>query len=273
MMKLKQFPGLKSKLDKITEELKPLPDKSNEELPACFLLPQERIAPSEVLRSALFGIGSRKKRQQVTEHPIFTCGGTQITYTGQELDQGDLDVFMAAIRMAYDNGKAFKFTSSVYAFQKLLNLPMCGSSAERIKASFKRMTTATVTIKNNEYRYYGHLIDSFKLSKKDNTYKLRLNPEMSQLFQDGYTRINWESRRKLRGDLGRRLQALVLSHEAPSNRPQRYTTETLRRLCRSEESDERKFNARVRKYMRIFETDGQIKTWTLRKNTLHYTRT
>ena len=248
-------------------------NKANKQLPIYLLAPQEHVAPSEVLRSALFGIGSRRERQQFTEHPIFTCGETKITYTGQSLDQGDLDIFMAAVRMAYDNGKSFELKCSIYAFQRMLGLAIGKSSRDRIKASFKRLTSGTIMLKNDRYQYYGHLIDSFSLDKRSDRYDLTLNPKLSQLFRDGYTRIDWQRRLKIRSDLGKRLQALILSHKAPSKRPQRYTTETLKKLCGSTDADESRFKTKVRRHMREFRTDGQVKSWTLQGNILYYTRT
>lgn len=242
-------------------------------LPVCFLTSQDRVAPSEILRSALFGIGSRKKREQLTNHPIFICGETKITYTGQELDQRDLDVFMAAIRMAYDNEKELEMKCSLYAMQKMLDLKIGGSNREHIKLSFERLTSGTINIKNDRYHYCGHLIESFLLDKATNSYILKINSRLGQLFQSGYTRINWRQRCKIRSNLGKRLHSLVLSHAAPAKRPQRYTTENIKKLCRSKDSDERRFKAKIRQHMRTFKETGEVKTWTLQKNTLYYTRT
>lgn len=247
-------------------------NKIDDDLPIYLLAPQERVAPSEVLRSALFGIGSRQKRKQLTDHPIFACGGTRITYTGEQLDQSDLDVFMAALRMAYDNGRSLEMTCSIYAFQRLLNLTDCKSSRDRVKASFKRLTTGTIAIKNDKLCYYGHLVNGFKLDKSLGRYKLQLNSEMGQLFRDGYTRINWETRRKIRTDLGRRMQALVLSHEASRNRPQCYKTDTLKKLCGSNETNDRKFKTKIRKCMRTLRFEGEVKDWSFRDDILRYTR-
>lgn len=246
--------------------------EANDKLPIHFLRPQDRVAPSEVLRSALFGIGSRKKREHFTEHLIFAQGETKITYTGRQLDQGDLDVFMAAIKTAYDNDKAFEIKCSLYAFQQALGLTVGKSGRDRIKSSFKRLTAGTITIRNSRYYYSGHLVDSFLLDREKNTYTLRLNPKLSQLFRDGYTRIDWGVRCKLRSDLGRRLQALVLSHKAPITCPQRHTMATLMELCCCADSDERRFKARIRRNMRILEAEGQIRNWTLQRNVLYYTR-
>ena len=260
---------IQDEVEKLKKKLR-LP--TDDQLPVYLLRPQDRVAPSEVLRSALFGIGSRKKRGELTERPIFVHGETKITYTGHQLDQGDLDVFMAAIKMAYDNDKTFEMKCSMHVFQQMLGLTPGKSGRDRIKSSFKRLTTGTIAIKNSKYYYYGHLVDSFLLDREKNTYTLMLNPKLSQLFRDGYTRIDWEIRRKLRSDLGRRLQALVLSHEAPIDRPQRYTMGTLMKLCCCTDSDERRFKARIRRNMRTLETEGQIRNWTLQKSVLSYTR-
>ncbi|MEM7495498.1 MAG: plasmid replication initiator TrfA [Myxococcota bacterium] len=237
-----------------------------------------RPAPSEILRSALFGVSSKKRsRAQLTNHPIFTCGDTQVTYTGEQLDQGDLDLYMAALKMVWGQGykasdSSYEFVCTVHDFQKLLNLSKCGTSGERIKESFTRMTSCSLTIKSKGMNYCGTLIVGFVLDTANGTYKLEFNSKMAALFRHGCTYINWNVRRMIKGELARRVQALVLSHKASGNQPQSYKTATLKKLCCSGDSNERRFKANVRKTMGMLQLYGDVKDWSFRGDILRYTR-
>ncbi|MEM7495942.1 MAG: plasmid replication initiator TrfA [Myxococcota bacterium] len=233
-----------------------------------------RLFPSEPLRSALFGIGSRKRRTRCEKRTVFACGNTQITYTGEYLNQGDLDVFMAALKMTRDVGK-WQIFFSLLDFQKLLGLAKCGSSGTYIKASLNRLHTGSVVFENKERKisYHGHFIDAFLQEEATGKYSVRVNREIGQLYRTGCTCIDWEKRRKIKSDLGRRLQTLILSHRASAENPQRYRTETLKKLCDSVTCDNDKFKDTVRKRMRDLQVLGEVKTWGFRRNIFWYVRT
>lgn len=233
-----------------------------------------RLFPSEPLRSALFGIGSRKRRTQCEMRPVFACGDTQITYTGEYLNQGDLDVFMAALKMVRDVGK-WGISFNLLDFQKLLGLSKCGSSGTYIKKSLTRLHTGSVVFENKERKisYHGHFIDAFSQEETTGKYSVRINPEIGQLYRTGCTCIDWEKRRKIKSDLGRRLQTLILSHKASAENPQRYRTETLKKLCDSVIRDNDKFKDAVRKRMRDLQVLGEVKRWGFRRDIFWYART
>ena len=70
--------------------------------------------PSCVLRSALFGVVRRGWRKAVEGAEIAAWKGVTIRYTGWRLDQGDLDVWKAVLRLATNQalGEPLYFTES-----------------------------------------------------------------------------------------------------------------------------------------------------------------
>ncbi|MEM7588932.1 MAG: plasmid replication initiator TrfA [Myxococcota bacterium] len=233
---------------------------------------QQTAVPNEALRSALFGIVPKGKRAQVKNKLMFACGSTSITFTGELLNQSDLDVFMAAIRKIYDSG-LFSSDCSLYWLRKTLGLAKGKSSSERIKDSLERLTEATIKIQTSKVDYCGHPIDYFKFDKRIQRYKLKINPHIAGLFQQGYARIDLETRYSLKGDLAKFLHGLVASHDAPYDRPQKYSLEKLRKLCNSQDGNDRRFKANIKKIMKEFKEKNIICNWGIDGNIFWFTKT
>ncbi|MEM7589374.1 MAG: RepB family plasmid replication initiator protein [Myxococcota bacterium] len=236
------------------------------------LLLQQTAIPNTVLRSSLFGIISKGKREQVKNKMMFTCGSTSITFTGELLGQDDLDVFMASIKKIYDSG-SFCANCSLYWLRKTLGLAKGKSSSDRIKASLERLTEATIKIRTSKVYYCGHPIDYFKFDKRVQRYKLKINPDIAGLFQQGYAKVNLETRYKLKGDFAKFLHGLVASHEAPYHRPQKYSLGKLRGLCNSQDGNNSRFKASIKKVMTQFKESNIICNWGIDGNIFWFTKT
>src|SRR5436305_6064793 len=59
-----------------------------------------RGAPNDILRSALFAAIQGKGRAFLKQHLIVAYDGNQIKYTGEQLDQSDLDVWEYVLHLA-----------------------------------------------------------------------------------------------------------------------------------------------------------------------------
>jgi TrfA protein len=59
-----------------------------------------RAVPNGFLRSALFGAIAKGRRRYLERELIATVEGVEIRYTGQRLDQGDLDVWASILSRA-----------------------------------------------------------------------------------------------------------------------------------------------------------------------------
>ena len=72
----------------------------NTQLVLPYFTKLERIVPSSVARSALFGLFRRgDERKAYDDELIASYGGTEIKYTGLTLNQQDLDTWMEVIHL------------------------------------------------------------------------------------------------------------------------------------------------------------------------------
>ena len=79
-----------------------------------------RTCPSCVLRSALFGVVQRGRRQYLQNQIVAAWADTTIRYTGIRLDQADLDVWLTALHLSREQGLGARVVCSERAFLRAL---------------------------------------------------------------------------------------------------------------------------------------------------------
>lgn len=190
-----------------------------------------RAVPNGVLRSALFGAIKKGPRRYMQEEQIAALEGIEIRYTGQRLDQGDLDVWESALHITrlQAMGEQCRFTA--YAMLKLLGKTDSGKNRETLHTRLMRLKANAVEVQQGRYSYAGSLIDDVFRDKETHEYVLILNPKLRPLFAaDQFTQIEWTVRHELNGQqLAQWLHGFYASHAKPF--PMK--VETLHRLCGS----------------------------------------
>ncbi|WP_449100368.1 plasmid replication initiator TrfA, partial [Pseudomonas veronii] len=115
---------------------KPLP-KNVVQLP---LWPEPvRAVPNGFLRSALFGAIRKGRRRFVKGEQLAALDGIEIHYTGERLDQGDLDVYesvLHAVRLQ-ELGSQCRVTS--YALLKLMGKTDTGKNRATLLTRIERL--------------------------------------------------------------------------------------------------------------------------------------
>jgi TrfA protein len=176
-----------------------------------------RGSPNSFLRSALFAAIQSKDRLDLKKAEIFSQQGITVTYTGQQLNQEDLTVWMALVDLMKGDplGKQCNFTA--HSILKYLGLGTGGSAHERLNDAVLRMTACAVVIKTDRQTYGGSLIHDFAIDEKTKHYKVTLNRHLIKLFSDNdWTAVNWEQRKQLRHKpLCQKLHDYYSSHEQP----------------------------------------------------------
>lgn len=95
----------------------PLP-KNVVQLP---LWPQPvRAVPNGFLRSALFGAIAKGRRRYMDKELVAAVDGVEIRYTGQRLDQGDLDVWENVLHAVRTQKLGSECRLTSYALLKLM---------------------------------------------------------------------------------------------------------------------------------------------------------
>jgi TrfA protein len=176
-----------------------------------------RGSPNSFLRSALFAAIQSKDRADLKKAELFSQQGVKITYTGQQLNQEDMTVWLALVDLAKQHPLGTECTFTANSILKYIGLDVGGREHERLSATVDRMTACLVKIEGEKYIYGGSLIDHFVIDKDTKRYKITLNRHLTKLFGDtDWTGINWEQRKKLRNKpLCMKLHEYYSSHQNP----------------------------------------------------------
>ena len=199
--------------------------------------PDKRGVPNSVLRSGLFGAFGRGKRKFMHKEPIASVAGISIFYTGQQLDQSDLDVWEGILHLSRDLPLGTRVEFTARGILRLIDRggatggSIGSSDREWLKNVFRRLKATDVECQQGPYIYSGSLIDEYFRDDSNGRYVVRLNPRLKLLFnRSGWTSVDWKIRSTLRGHpLAQWLHGFYSSHAEPLP----YKVATLHRLCGS----------------------------------------
>ena len=204
-----------------------------------------RAVPNGFLRSALFGAIAKGKRRYMDGEHLAALEGIEIRYTGQRLDQGDLDVWesvLHAVRLQ-EMGSQCRLTS--YALLKLMGKTDTGKNRATLHKRITRLRAGTVELKQGRYVYIGGLIGEAFKDEDTQEWVIELNPKLRALYgADQFTQVDWAVRHSLDGhQLAQWLHGFYASHAKPLP----LKVETLHRLCGSEAGLMSDFAKKLRK--------------------------
>ena len=221
---------------------KPLP-KNVVQLP---LWPEPvRAVPNGFLRSALFGAIAKGKRRYIDGEQLAALDGIEIRYTGQRLDQGDLDVWesvLHAVRLQ-ELGSQCRLTS--YALLKLMGKTDTGKNRVTLNKRITRLVATALTVKQGRYSYIGSLIAGAAKDEETQEWVIELDAKLRPLFAaDQFTQIEWAVRHELDGQqLAQWLHGFYATHAKPF--PMK--VETLLNLSGGENADPYSGKQKLRK--------------------------
>lgn len=176
-----------------------------------------RGAPNSFLRSALFAAIQGKTRSRLKKQLLGSLQGVTVHYTGERLDQSDLDVWEQAVHLArlHPLGNICHFTG--YAFLKALGRNTGKSDYQWLDDVITRLVACEVMLQTKEKAYGGNLIATWKRDKTTAVYKLTLNADLMKLYGwNDWTAIDWQQRQALRGKpLALWLHGFYSSHARP----------------------------------------------------------
>ena len=204
-----------------------------------------RAVPNGFLRSALFGAIRKGRRRFVKGEYIAALDGIEIHYTGERLDQGDLDVYesvLHAVRLQ-ELGSQCRVTS--YALLKLMGKTDTGKNRATLQTRIERLRANAIRMKQGRYSFIGGLVDEAYKDEETQEWVIVLNPKLRALYgADQFTQIEWAVRQALDGrQLAQWLHGFYASHAKPF--PMRM--ETLLKLAGSENDSPRSAQQKLRK--------------------------
>ncbi len=203
----------------------------------------KRAIPRAFVRSALFGIVKKGERKYLKKHLITSVNGLKIMFTGETLDQSDLDVYLAILHFLSKEalGNVVEITS--YELLKSMGLKN-GNNYDILDSNITRMATCGIHVETEKYHYLGSLIEKGYKDKETKKWVLQLNPDLLTLFKNNeFAHLDFEVRKNLKGQLAKWLFSFYSSHEKPFP----YKIETLKELCGSETKELFKFKQQIQK--------------------------
>jgi TrfA protein len=159
-----------------------------------------RGAPNSFLRSALFAAIQGKGRKQMQKELLASLQGVTVRFTGQQLDQSDLDVWEQAIHLArrHPLGNVCHFTA--YAFLQALGRNNGNTQYQWLDDAITRLVACAVHIETAGKKFTGSLLSSCLKDEVTGIYKLTLDPATMQLYGwNDWTAIDRNRRDSLRG--------------------------------------------------------------------------
>lgn len=198
-------------------------------LPYCS--DEKKPVPNALLRSALFGVigkGGRAYEKRVLKAAV---NGITVRFTGQQLDQSDLDVWLGCLQLLKEVPVGTQVYFSMKGFLKSLGRNSGKSDKEWLRDSLTRLSACLIEIGDGQRFYSGHLINDFYRDEVDCEYTITLNPKMLSFFSNkSWTGLNLNKRNELKGrSVAKWLHGFYSTHASPHP----YKVETLKDLCGS----------------------------------------
>lgn len=177
----------------------------------------KRGAPNSFIRSALFAAIQSKDRQYIKERVLASQDGITVKFTGEQLNQADLDVWETIVHLARDQPLGTFCTFTAHGLLKAMGMPTGNSQHKQLHSTLLRLTACAVEVTHNGKTYFGPLIKAGAKDELTRHYGIELNKGIIRLFgENQWTALDWKQRQELRGQpLAQALHAFYSSHREP----------------------------------------------------------
>lgn len=177
----------------------------------------KRACPSVAFRSALFPPLARGQRKMLDHAEIFAVGPVTVRFTGRQLDQTDLDVYLELLHRFNGQQSDCMVEITAYGLLKSLGRSLGSSGYAWLDASLMRLVGGLIeiTAETRSQRYRGHLLESTTENIATGAYKITLNRDFARLFANGWSSLDIAQRSALKSPSAKSLHAYLSSHKAP----------------------------------------------------------
>ncbi len=237
--------------------------------PAAEVLPQMALdlwpdavrgVPNAVLRGALFSVSQR--RTWVKNELLATVEGNEVRFTGQRFNQTDLDTWEMLVHLARMQPLGNRVTFTAHALLKALGRGTGQSQHQQLHDEIIRLRSGNVEITWTESGrdYGGGLVKEYYRDKKAGVYVVVLTKKMQEMYQNGYSQVDWGQRQALgNNNLSKWLHGFYSSHA----KPYPYKVQTLKQLCGSTSKDLRDFRRMLKGALDDIVRVGLITSWDI----------
>ena len=236
-----------------------------------------RGVPNPFIRGGLFTTRKSAQRFEFKGEQIASLSNITVLYSGEELRQDDLSVWMAIVTLAKNKNLDRPIYFTAYSLIKDMGWRIHVASYARLKSSIERMKMTSMKISMNQGRgaYAGSLIRDYAFDALDDSghekWMVRLEPNIANLFvQDSTTLLEWEQRKCIgsRATLTLWLHTFYSSHREPIP----YQIAKLHELCKSEEKRMSNFKMRVRESLEKLIEVGLLESYAITNDVVKVVR-
>lgn len=181
----------------------------------------ERAIPTLWLRSAIFGVVERGKREDRRMHELPTPWAKgKLYFTGIQLAQDDLDVLLQMLQMASSQGgpgEVIHFTDR--GMTKALGRSYGTKTLEWLDEVAHRLMAAVIVLDDGTGgNAQFHLVRSYARNAQSGQRAFVVDPEVMHFFADKkYTLLQWEQRLQLSTGLAKWLHGFLMSQPSSAN--------------------------------------------------------
>jgi flagellar biosynthesis regulator FlaF len=173
-----------------------------------------RGAPNAVIRSGVFGVVRRGRRQRVVKMPVAAPGGWEVTLTGWRLDQYDCDIWLEVMHLARNSEPAQEIRFTMYGLLRRLGRTAEGKTNYAwLKQRLENLAETSIAFNNERsFGVMGALIAGFQVDRQTGEGVVYTNPQIRPLWES-ITHLDIEQRRALgQNQLAKSLHAALASH-------------------------------------------------------------
>jgi hypothetical protein len=223
-----------------------------------------RGVPNDILRSALFAAIQGKGREYFKHKLLASYDGVQIRYTGEQLDQSDLDVREQAIHLARLEPLGAACYFNAHAFLRAIKRSAGKSDYLWLQSVITRLQACVVEITRHRKIYGRSLVMRFDIDDVTRRFRVTIDPDMLLVYTAGWTGIDWDQRQKLRGKpLALWLHGYYASHASPVP----VHVKTLRDLSGAKNVQLPGFRRQLRRAHKDLEDMGALEAWEIDPHT------
>ena len=176
-----------------------------------------RGTPNSFIRSALFAAIQSKDRVFLKDIVLASQDGIVVKFTGEQLNQTDLDVWETIVHMARTHPLGDICTFTAHGLLKTMGLPTGNSQHKQLHETIIRLQACSVQARHEGREYFGPLVMQGTKDDETRYYNIQLNRNLIRLFgENQWTALDWQQRQELRKEpLTQALHAFYSSHRRP----------------------------------------------------------
>lgn len=220
-----------------------------------------RGVPNAVLRGSLFSVSKQRSTAKKREL-LAAVEGIEIRFKGERFNQVDLDLWEMLLHLARLQPLGNQVEFSSYSLLKELGRGTGGKDHEDLKEDIARLLGGVVEITwtDTNRTFIGHLVDKAYRDEITQRYVVVFDTKMLGLYEGGYSYIDWERRKALKGNnLAKWLAGFYASHA----QPYAYKVETIKNLCGSTVGRLPDFRRMLKAALNELVQVGSIKSWEI----------